>query len=130
MQLRKMIPAVVMAAGLGSAVAGCHSGGGTGSTSLPSVNASESAAAHAAASALAAKCIPASPVAQIELVTSLKTTAGRVAFEATCGIPPAHKAAFEADLLGAAEAGHLTTKTGRTTFFSVTLPKIVEENQG
>lgn len=127
--LKRLVPALA-GAGLVIAVAtGCH-GNPSAAQLKPTINASESAAAHAAARALAVKCIPASSVKQIELAKSLKTTAGRTAFEAQCGVPPAHKAAFEQDVLTAAEAGHLTTKAGRATFFSVTLPKIVEENQG
>lgn len=121
----KRLASAAAGAGLVVAVAtGCHS------THSVKITPSQSAAAHAAASALRAKCIPASAVKQIELARSLKTAAGRTAFEAACGVPPANKAQFEQDVLTAAEAGHLTTKAGRTTFFSVTLPKIVEENQG
>lgn len=93
------------------------------------VNASESAAAKSNAAALA-KCLPQSPLAQIQMAQSLTTHSGRETLEDKCGIPPAHKQAFEASVLSAAESGHLTTSAGRTAFFSVTLPKIVEENQG
>src|SRR5580693_3990806 len=80
----------------------------------------QSQMAKADAKALTAKCIPASATDQLKLASSLKTKAGRTAFEATCGIPPAHKQAFEAQLLNSLEQGHLSTSTGRATFFSVT----------
>jgi hypothetical protein len=94
------------------------------------VSASQSAAAKADAKALSAKCIPVSTVAQIKLAHSLTTKPGRAKLEATCGIAPNRKSAFEASVLSAAETGHLTTAQGRTEFFGVTLPKLIEENQG
>lgn len=116
---------------LGAALAiGASACNGHTAASQHSVTASQSAVARADAKALAAKCIPAGATAQIKLADSLKSKTGRTAFAQTCGVPPAHKQAFEAAVLNAAEAGHLSTKAGRSTFFSVTLPKIVEENQG
>lgn len=79
--------------------------------------------------ALAAKCIPSSGLAQLSLLHSLESRSGRQGLEARCGIPPARKAAFEAQVLSAAEHGHLASHAGRVTFFEITLPKIVEANQ-
>lgn len=89
----------------------------------------ESAQAKSDAKAIAAKCLPSSSLAQLQLIKSLEKPAGRSALETKCGIPPARKQVFESQVLSAAEKGKLTTSAGRQTFFAVTLPKLVEENQ-
>lgn len=75
------------------------------------------------------KCLPASAVGQLELVKSLGSKAGRTALVAKCGIPPNKRQATEAEILSAAEHGHLTTRAGRHTFTTITLPGILERNQ-
>jgi hypothetical protein len=123
-RLRHAVAPLIIGAAVAAGAAACSPSHST------HVSASQSAAAKADAKALTAKCIPQSAGAQIELAHSLATQAGRAKLEATCGIAPSHKAAFEADVLSAAESGRLTSHSGRATFFAVTLPKIVEENQG
>lgn len=93
------------------------------------VTTQQSAQAKSDAKALA-RCLPTGATQQIELAHSLTTHSGREALTTKCGIGPQHKQAFEASVLSAAESGHLTSKSGRTVFFSVTLPKLVEANQG
>ena len=93
------------------------------------VPSAERSQAKAGLKQVTAKCIPASAGAQVQLAHSVLTKAGRQALVVKCGIPPHHKAAFEAQVLNAAEHGRLTTKGGRTKFFTVTLPQIVVRNQ-
>jgi hypothetical protein len=92
------------------------------------VSASQSTAAKADAKSLA-QCLPQNSLAQLKLIKSLDTTSGRAQLVAMCGIAPQKKQAFEAATLSAAESGHLTTSAGRNTFFGVTLPQLVKENQ-
>ena len=92
-----------------------------------SVHVNPSAKAHA--EKILSKCIPSDPMGQISLAKSLATTSGRSALVAKCGIPQSNRADAEAKILGAAEHGHLTTKNGRTQFFTVTLPTIIEQEQ-
>jgi hypothetical protein len=123
--------AAIVAAAAVTGLAACGSSYGSGSSSYQQLTPQERALASADAKALAAKCIPTSAAAQIKLAASLKSRPGRVALEDKCGVPPANKAAFEADVLSAVEHGHLTKGASyRKVFFTVTLPKIVEENQG
>lgn len=125
-RLRHALAPILIGAGAAVAVVACspaHSG-------ATHVSASQSAAAKADAKALMAKCVPASAVSQIKLAHSLTTSSGRAALEAKCGIPASKKSAFESSALSAAENGHLNTAQGRTVFFSVTLPKLVEADQG
>jgi hypothetical protein len=118
---------VVLGAALGAGVMGCNS---HTAASSHHVSASQSQMAKTDAKALAAKCLPNGATAQLQVADSLKSASGRTAFADKCGVPPQNKKAFEAAVLNAAEAGHLSTHAGRSTFFSVTLPKIIEENQG
>ena len=92
------------------------------------VSASQSTAAKADAKSLA-QCLPQNSLDQLKLIKSLDTTGGRAQLITMCGIAPDKKQAFEADVLSAAESGHLTTSSGRSTFFTVTLPQLVKENQ-
>lgn len=92
------------------------------------INATDKAQAKSDAKALS-KCLPASAIGQLELVKSLETKSGRIALEAKCGIPPAKRQATEAEILNAAEHGHLTRPGGVKTFMEVTLPAIIERNQ-
>src|SRR5271163_698444 len=85
------------------------------------VSASQSTAAKADAKSLA-QCLPQNSLDQLKLIKSLDTTGGRAQLISMCGIAPDKKQAFEADVLSAAESGHLTTSSGRSTFFTVTLP--------
>jgi hypothetical protein len=125
-RLRHALAPILIGAGAAVAVVACspaHSG-------ATHVSASQSTVAKADARALAAKCIPSSAVDQIKLAHSLTTSAGRSALEAKCGIAQNRKSAFESSALSAAETGHLNTAQGRATYFGVTLPKLVEEDQG
>lgn len=125
--LRDAIAPLIIGIGVAVSVIAC---GPAGSGTLgPSINASQSAQAKSDAKALA-RCLPKSSLKQIELAKSLTTHSGRKALEDTCGIPSRNKAAFESSVLSAAEQGHLSTRGGRAAFFTVTLPKIVEANQG
>jgi hypothetical protein len=126
--IRHGLAPVILGLAVGAGVIACN--GTTASIAPHSISASQSAMARANAKALAAKCIPATGIAQIQLADSLKAKAGRTAFAAKCGVPPQNKQAFEAAVLTAAEHGKLSTHAGRTVFFSVTLPRIIEENQG
>jgi predicted membrane-bound mannosyltransferase len=125
--MKKILAPIILGAAVGLSAMACQ---GHTTAANHSVTASQSAMAKADVKALAAKCIPTGATQQLEVASSLKTSSGRTAFMNKCGVPKAHKQAFEASLLSAAESGHLATKAGRTTFFSVTLPKIIEENQG
>jgi hypothetical protein len=130
--VKSHIVAPVIAGSLASilltfALTACHGGSGY-SAGQHSLTASQSAQAKNDAKALA-KCLPQSPATQISLAHSLTTKAGRVALEGKCGIAPQDKARFEAQVLSAAETGHLSNKADRYTFFAVTLPRIIEENQ-
>lgn len=125
MLIRHGLAPVILGLAVGAGVMGCNS-----HTAASHVSASQSQVAKSDAKALLAKCLPTGATAQLQVADSLKSKAGRTAFAAKCGVPPQNKKAFEAAVLSAAESGHLTTKAGRTTFFSVTLPKIIEENQG
>ena len=93
------------------------------------VTGAEKAQGKAVAEQVIAKCMPSGVTQQIELAHSLDTKAGRTALETKCGITPAHKQAFEEQALAAAEKGHLTSKAGRTQYFTYTLPAIIERNQ-
>jgi hypothetical protein len=119
--------AAISLAGVGIAIGAVACGPGH-STSLK-VSASQSAAAKANAKDLT-KCIPSGSLQQIELAKSLSTHSGRETLINMCGIPAKNKTAFEAAVLSAAETGHLTTSSGRSTFFNVTLPQIIEKYQG
>jgi hypothetical protein len=92
------------------------------------VSASQSTAAKADAKSLA-ECLPQSSLAQLKLIKSLDSKSGRDQLVAMCGIAPDKKQAFEASVLSAAESGHLTSSAGRNTFFTVTLPQLIKENQ-
>jgi hypothetical protein len=92
------------------------------------VSASQSQAAKSDAKSLA-QCLPQNSLAQLKLIKSLDTAKGRDQLVAMCGIAPDKKQAFEAATLSAAESGHLTTSAGRNTFFTVTLPQLIKENQ-
>lgn len=124
LSLRAAVAPIILGAAAAAGIVACSP------SHSAHVSASQSAVAKADARALAAKCIPASAVDQIKLAHSLTTSAGRSALEAKCGIAPDRKTAFEDSALSAAESGHLGTSQGRTTFFSVTLPKLIEEDQG
>jgi len=124
LSLRSAVAPILIGAAAAVGVAAC------GPSHTTHVSASQSAAAKADARALSAKCIPTGATQQTELAHSLTTKPGRARLEAKCGIAPNRKAAFEASVLSAAETGHLTTAQGRTEFFGVTLPKLIEENQG
>ena len=124
LSLRSAVAPILIGAAAAVGVAAC------GPSHSTHVSASQSAVAKADARALAARCIPTGATQQIELAHSLTTDSGRSALAAKCGIAPNRKAAFEESVLSAAEAGHLTTHSGRTVFFTVTLPKLIEENQG
>ena len=126
--IRRGLAPVVLGAGLAVGVMACQ--GHTAAIQQHQVTTQQSQMAKADAKALAAKCIPAGATSQIQVADSLKSKSGRTAFADKCGVPPQNKKAFEAAVLSAAEAGHLSTHAGRTAFFSVTLPKIIEENQG
>lgn len=128
--MRKAVIGILAAIALVVGIAACGPAK-TGSLgpNVPKVNASQSAVAKSDAKALA-KCLPTGATQQIELAHSLTTHSGREALTDKCGIPASKKSSFEAAVLNAAETGHLTSKAGRTTFFSMTLPKIVEANQG
>jgi hypothetical protein len=119
-------PVCLSLAGLGIAV-GAVACGPHYSTTYK-VPASQSAAAKADAKSLA-ECLPQNSLAQLKLIKSLDTKSGRAQLVAMCGIAPDKKQAFEASVLSAAESGHLTTSAGRSTFFTVTLPQLVKENQ-
>lgn len=123
--LKRAAMPLAISAAIGAGVMGCNS-----HTSASHVSASQSQVAKSDAKALLAKCIPTGATQQLQVASSLKSKAGRSVFAGKCGVPPQNKKAFEAAVLTAAESGHLTTKAGRTKFFSVTLPKIIEENQG
>jgi hypothetical protein len=125
LSLRDAVAPILIGVGVAVSVIACSP---THSTPHPTPG--QSAVAKSDAKALAAKCVPTGATQQIELAHSLTTQSGRAALEAKCGVPASHKTAFESQVLAAAESGHLTTHSGRTTFFSVTLPKIVEANQG
>lgn len=125
LSLRDAIAPLVIGIGVAVSVIACQPSHNT----AQHVTASQSAVAKSDAKALA-KCLPTGAVQQIQLAHSLTTHSGREALTAKCGVPPQKKQAFEAQVLAAAEAGHLTTHAGRTAFFSVTLPHIVEANQG
>lgn len=128
-RLRDAIAPILIGVGVAVSVIACspsHSGS-TGPNIK--VNASQSAVAKSDAKALA-KCLPTGATQQIELAHSLTTHSGREALTSKCGIPTQNKQRFESQVLAAAESGHLTSKAGRTTFFSITLPKIVEADQG
>lgn len=118
--------AIPLALGVGLAFAGTAC---TPSHQQHPIPAAERSQASSILKQLTAKCIPGSAVAQVRLAQSLATKGGRQALITRCGIPPQHKAAFEAEVLSAVEHGHLTTKGGRTEFFSVTLPAIIVKEQ-
>lgn len=126
--IRRGLAPVVLGAGLAVGVMACNGHTATQQHYVPIPVSSQQAKADA--KALAAKCLPNGATAQIQVANSLKSKSGRTAFADKCGVPPQNKKAFEAAVLNAAEAGHLTTHAGRTVFFSTTLPKIIEENQG
>jgi hypothetical protein len=121
--MRNIVVAAVLGAGIALGAAAC------GPATSHHVSAAQSAQAKKDAKALA-KCLPSGATQQIQLAHSLGTHSGRAALAAKCGVSPAHKAAFEAEALTAAEHGHLTTKAGRAAYFEVTLPGIIERNQG
>ena len=125
LSLRDAIAPILIGVGVAVSVIACSP---THSTPQVHVNASQSAVAKSDAKALA-KCLPTGATQQIEVAHSLTTHSGREALAGKCGIPASRKAAFEAQLLAAGENGHLTTHAGRTTFFEVTVPHIIELNQ-
>lgn len=116
---------LVGAAAFGVALAGCHS------ASSVKADASGTAAAQAkqSLSAIAAKCGTSTASGQLAAARDMKSKSGRAALMAKCGVPPANRSALETKALSAAETAHLTTKAGRTTYFTVTLPKLVQEEQ-
>jgi hypothetical protein len=126
--VRRGLAPVLVGAGLACGLMACQGHGAA--IQQHQITAQQSQMAKADTKALAAKCIPTGATQQIQVADSLKSKSGRTAFADKCGVPPQNKKQFEAAVLSAAEAGHLTTHAGRTTFFSVTLPKIIEENQG
>jgi hypothetical protein len=119
-------PVCLSLAGIGIAIGAVACG--PSHTTAYKVNASQSAQAKSDAKSLA-ECLPQNSLAQLKLIKSLDTKTGRDALVAMCGIAPQKKQAFEASVLSAAESGHLTTGAGRNTFFTVTLPQLVKENQ-
>lgn len=112
-------------AGIGIAVSAVACSPHSSSSTDHHITASQSATAKNLA-----KCLPAGALQQIALAKSLSTHAGRENLINACGIPAKNKDAFEASVLSAAESGHLTTSSGRDTFFNVTLPHLIEVNQG
>jgi hypothetical protein len=125
LSLRDAIAPLLIGVGVAVSVIACS----PTHTTPVHVSASQSAQAKGDAQALA-KCLPTGATQQIELAHSLTTQSGRDALVAKCGVPPQHRAAFEAAVLSAGENGHLTTHNGRAAFFAVTLPHIIEVNQG
>lgn len=101
-------------------------------THAPHPTAAESAAnRHALAQMHAYTCFTdLSPMGQLTLIKSLSTHAGREDLMNRCGIPASKRPAAEAQILSAAEKGHLLTPGGRQIFIETTLPNILEANQG
>lgn len=126
LSLRDAIVPLLLGVGVAVSVIACSP---HNAASQHHVSASQSALAKGDAKALA-KCLPTGATQQIELAHSLTTHSGREALTAKCGIPASKKSSFESGVLSAAESGHLTSKAGRTTFFEVTLPSLIEANQG
>ena len=126
LSLRNAIAPLVIGVGVAVSVIACQP---SHTTAQHHVTASQSAQAKADAKALT-RCLPTGAVQQIQVAHSLTTHSGREALTNKCGIPASKKSSFEASVLSAAETGHLTTKAGRTTFFTVTLPSLIEANQG
>lgn len=101
----------------------------TPARNVPTISASSKAQAQREFKALTKKCLPADALGQVRLAKSLKSSSGRAKLAAKCGIPPKNREAAESKILAAAVHGHLTTKSGRVQFFTVTLPKIIESEQ-
>jgi hypothetical protein len=112
-------------------VAGCNPN--TTNTGKAKIAASSTAAAQAKTDLkqIVAKCGTATATGQIAAAKDLKSKAGRATLWTKCGVPAAKRPAVESQALSALEAGHLVTggHAARVTYFTVTLPKIIQENQ-
>jgi hypothetical protein len=116
------------------ALSACHSGGSDGATASKAsamATSSEAAAAKANLAVISGKCGTTTAAGQIAAVKDMGSHAGRQALLAKCGVPKAKMQPVETQALAAAESGHLVSggHAARVTYFTVTLPKIIEAAQ-
>jgi hypothetical protein len=119
---------VVIAAAV---VAGCRPS--TTDTGQAKIAASSTAAAQVKTDLkqITAKCGTSSAAGQIAAVKDMKSKAGRATLWTRCGVPAAKRSAVESQALTALEAAHLVSggHPARVTYFTVTLPGIIQRNQ-
>lgn len=107
--MKPVITGTITALALVAALAGCRSAGSAGSSASAAARAAATSTAVATAKADArayfAPCWPASAAAQIQLITSLGTSAGREALMGCAGVPKADRSAAAACTLTNIEHG-------------------------
>lgn len=114
------------------AVTGCKSSASSEGIKAKGIATSTAAAqAKANLKVISAKCGTVSAAGQLAAAKDMTSHAGREALFTKCGIPASKRSAVETQALAAAEKAHLVSggHTARVTYFTVTLPKIVEANQ-
>jgi hypothetical protein len=113
-------------------VSGCHASSSPAASKVSAeATSSAVAAAEANLAAISAKCGTTTAAGQIAALKDMGSHAGRQALWAKCGVPADKRATVEAQALDAFEKAHMVSggHPARVTYFTVTLPKIIEANQ-
>jgi hypothetical protein len=129
---------VALAVTLAAVLAACGGKNGSGDPA-PSAKAAVSALATGSAAAAAkanlavisAKCGTTTATGQIAAAKDMTSKGGRAALFVKCGVPKAKRPVVEEQALDAFEKAHMVAggHAARVTYFTVTLPKIIEANQ-
>lgn len=117
--VRAGLATAIVAFGMGAAVSAC---GPTHSVQID-------AAAKANYEAIAVRCGLNTASGQIAAAKAVKAAGSLKPLLLKCGVPEEKVPDAETKILNAAEHAHLLTKDGRKTFFGVTFPKIVAQEQ-
>jgi hypothetical protein len=124
---------VLAALAVAAALAACGPHGSTVPAASAAARVSAEATSTAAQQAkkdllrVSVKCGTVTAAGQIAAVKAIGSHAGRQALMAKCGVPASRRPQVEAQLLGAAEKGHLVSggHPARVKYFTVTMPGII-----
>jgi hypothetical protein len=129
--MKSIIAAAAAAVAIAATVAGCHSGGTTSAKVKAEATSTAAAAAKANLAVISGKCGTTTAAGQLAAAKDMTSKTGRAALFAKCGVPKAKRPVVEEQALAAFEKAHMVSggHPARVTYFTVTLPKIIEANQ-